>query len=928
MTMGSIQINRSTRFCYRYRFVLYAALAIVGVQCLVAWSFLTLDSEERAAELRRQARRGDGGHQNSAAASWNNELMAEVKTIDGGKDPPRVVHTEQPSLALHRQPDQHSTTKQKAELSAKHKTLPLDRRRNKVGVVKGVAQGGAQGMNREPVDQEVSNQIGVNSAHKAAFVHQAPNIVTSNSSKSKHYRSKLVRVTPTGNATLVLEYMSKCPIESKDAISALSRARSKECKQDITDTVCATSERNLYPLSLPRFCPFTGKYANEIENDGKFMSMDQPKARIAYVLVVHGRALRQVRRLIRLLYHRDHFFYIHVDQRSDYLHREISAISERFTNIRVTPWRYATIWGGASLLQVYLRAIDDLIQMKDVKWDFFINLSESDFPIKTNELLVAFLTKNREFNFLKSHGRDDSSRFIKKQGLDRLFYECDNHMWRLGDRELPQGIHMDGGSDWITLNYEFAKYISEGDDSLLKGLKQFYKYTLLPAESFFHTVIQNSKMCDSLVDNNLRVTNWKRKLGCQCQYKHIVDWCGCSPNDFKPADFYKIKTARPAYFARKFEPVINQGVINQLETWLYGNYPVGTPGIEYYWQNSFHEQDTMTVASDAERTFYHAIVRLMAKYINIAVKGSTQEKECRFKVMPQPFQVHYIFRHDSFHGLVASVSGYTDNGQSTLMEAWLSPHKPYRVVSEIGPFKRLVSMEVGLVFDPKERVFRKFEGVIGPHDDPTIFIKWNLGEAYTVTLTWFDPTDHIAASFDTGVEHDREETHHKPEFNKPIRPGKWTIKLLFNWMIVAEIDFLVVPLSIKNGMTIKGAGGATVNNGPPNNEYVSKDFSAMRYMFTLRDTPALLVEAKEKALKQGPALLDWIDSELESFWNVMAFCTSSPSQPVRTKMSDLEEEEEEQQCEHFRPCEQQHWSSLSPDPKSELGLIKPNGRIR
>eukprot|EP00057_Strongylocentrotus_purpuratus_P010678 XP_011665152.1 PREDICTED: xylosyltransferase 1 [Strongylocentrotus purpuratus] len=802
-------------------------------------------------------------------------------------------------------------------------------------------------MNKEPVDQEVSNQIGVNSAHKAAFVHQAPNIVASNSSKSKHYRSKLVRVTPTGNATLVLEYMSKCPIESKDAISALSRARSKECKKDITDTVCATSERNLYPLSLPRFCPFTGKYANEIENDGKFMSMDQPRARIAYVLVVHGRDAQEHvggGGLSGSSPIRDHFLlhpllirltstieiissYIHVDQRSDYLHREISAISERFSNIRVTPWRYATIWGGASLLQVYLRAIDDLIQMKDVKWDFFINLSESDFPIKTNELLVAFLTKNREFNFLKSHGRDDSSRFIKKQGLDRLFYECDNHMWRLGDRELPQGIHMDGGSDWITLNYEFAKYISEGDDSLLKGLKQFYKYTLLPAESFFHTVIQNSRMCDSLVDNNLRVTNWKRKLGCQCQYKHIVDWCGCSPNDFKPADFYKIKTARPAYFARKFEPVINQEVINQLETWLYGNYPVGTPGIEYYWQNSFHEQDTTTVASDAERTFYHAIVRLMAKYINIKVKGSTQEKECRFKVMPQPFQVHYIFRHDSFHGLVASVSGYTDNGQSTLMEAWLSPHKPYRVVSEIGPFKRLVSMEVGLVFDPKERVFRKFEGVIGPHDDPTIFIKWNLGEAYTVTLTWFDPTDHIAASFDTGVEHDREETHHKPEFNKPIRPGKWTIKLLFNWMIVAEIDFLVVPLSIKNGMTIKGAGGATVNNGPTNNEYVSKDFSAMRYMFTLRDTPALLVEAKEKALKQGPALLDWIDSELESFWNVMAFCTSSPSQPVRTKMSDLEEEEE-QQCEHFRPCEQQHWSSLSPDPKSELGPIKPNGRIR
>ena len=59
MAVNSLQINRSIRFCYRYRFVLYAALAIVGVQCLVAWSFLSIDSDERAAELRRQARRGE-----------------------------------------------------------------------------------------------------------------------------------------------------------------------------------------------------------------------------------------------------------------------------------------------------------------------------------------------------------------------------------------------------------------------------------------------------------------------------------------------------------------------------------------------------------------------------------------------------------------------------------------------------------------------------------------------------------------------------------------------------------------------------------------------------------------------------------------------------------------------------------------------------
>lgn len=54
-------------------------------------------------------------------------------------------------------------------------------------------------------------------------------------------------------------------------------------------------------------------------------------------------------------------------------------------------------------------------------------------------------------------------------------------------------------------------------------------------------MLENSPACESLVDNNLRVTNWNRKLGCKCQYKHIVDWCGCSPNDFKPQDFLRLQ---------------------------------------------------------------------------------------------------------------------------------------------------------------------------------------------------------------------------------------------------------------------------------------------------------------------------------------------------------------------------------------------------
>lgn len=62
-------------------------------------------------------------------------------------------------------------------------------------------------------------------------------------------------------------------------------------------------------------------------------------------------------------------------------------------------------------------------------------------------------------------------------------------------------------------------------------------------QAFFHTVIRNGHFCDTFVRSNLRITNWKRKLGCRCQYKHIVDWCGCSPNDFLVKDLNWLKVS-------------------------------------------------------------------------------------------------------------------------------------------------------------------------------------------------------------------------------------------------------------------------------------------------------------------------------------------------------------------------------------------------
>lgn len=69
-------------------------------------------------------------------------------------------------------------------------------------------------------------------------------------------------------------------------------------------------------------------------------------------------------------------------KRSNYLHRQVLQFARQYSNVRVTPWRMATIWGGASLLATYLQSMRDLLEMTDWPWDFFINLSAADYPIR------------------------------------------------------------------------------------------------------------------------------------------------------------------------------------------------------------------------------------------------------------------------------------------------------------------------------------------------------------------------------------------------------------------------------------------------------------------------------------------------------------------------------------------------------------------
>lgn len=66
------------------------------------------------------------------------------------------------------------------------------------------------------------------------------------------------RVVAKANNTVLrlaeLDFTPPCEISTKEAVSAIHRARTQKCKQLIANTTCLIKQGLLYPASLPNYC--------------------------------------------------------------------------------------------------------------------------------------------------------------------------------------------------------------------------------------------------------------------------------------------------------------------------------------------------------------------------------------------------------------------------------------------------------------------------------------------------------------------------------------------------------------------------------------------------------------------------------------------------------------------------------------------------
>lgn len=109
---------------------------------------------------------------------------------------------------------------------------------------------------------------GISHNHNRTFIRkphpQAPTVsapVPGSNQDPLFYQTKTLatELPPSSEAR---KEQPQCEISGKEAISALSRAKSRECRQQIVEVYCKHKERALMPEKVPRYCPVEGEAAD------------------------------------------------------------------------------------------------------------------------------------------------------------------------------------------------------------------------------------------------------------------------------------------------------------------------------------------------------------------------------------------------------------------------------------------------------------------------------------------------------------------------------------------------------------------------------------------------------------------------------------------------------------------------------------------
>lgn len=276
---------------------------------------------------------------------------------------------------------------------------------------------------------------------------------------------------------------------------------------------------------------------------------------------------RQLARLVRTLAHSHHIVCIHVDAKSQ-INDFRSALASQ-SNIQFITSRTKVNWAGYSQVEAVLSG---LREFSGSGCSHFILLSGQDYPIKPLADFESFLEYHPGKNFIelvkvKEHwpgaiqrtskyhfidyfeGRRNSFRLIAKlinkaEGLVNIILNLKK------ERSMPLSYKLYGGSSWFVFTSMMSNYILSQINKHPE-LISFFKFTANPDEHFFHTLIGNSDLYSTVVENNLRYIKFLPNKN--------------NPEILTANDFDKLSSAHNKFFARKFDETADLKIFELLD---------------------------------------------------------------------------------------------------------------------------------------------------------------------------------------------------------------------------------------------------------------------------------------------------------------------------------------------------------------------------
>lgn len=248
-----------------------------------------------------------------------------------------------------------------------------------------------------------------------------------------------------------------------------------------------------------------------------------------------------------------------------------------------------------------------------------------------------------------------------------------------------------------------------------------------------------------------------------------MDWCGCSPNDFRPEDWPRIQNTlnRQLYFARKFEPIINQAVILQLELWLFNLEQPSRriANLHGYWQNEFHHHDLSVAPNDALLTISNSIKRNLLKLL-MSTFNSTCDLDVRDLFQVNTFHYNDTYMFNLFNYKLDNVS----------VEVTVEPKLYLRILDKSPIMERLDLLIVSSDYDQKEQTSRNFLRILSPQSEPVLVYQFRPkygSSVYNLTSLWISPAGHFHDAVEFSVDENSLIGHVKPILKVPVLPGKF-----------------------------------------------------------------------------------------------------------------------------------------------------------